>query len=1201
MSDHSVTQQPRVRTGRGRAAALALACALVPTVFGAAALADGPNTDGVPGLQFQGFVHLSDLKYPACPETPTPGCATVAGKSPAQLRMIGDDGAGRVLFYDVGYPHGVFSLNPDGTQDGVLEEPAAVPADAGVPTTFAVDTTGRTLFLGSATSQRAASDLCGAPFTIDCTTGPQAHGPVLAAVNLTTGSSSTYHFPSAFDGQDVVALTPVTTDAGQRLVYALLYLDTGGASVAGDPGALGHSLELVSLDATKLGASDPSSALLWSYDIPSCSSLPSWSTNLAADYLGIDPTGRTAYFACRGSADKSFSGSQVPAGAVTIDLGAANPIDASSPDHFASSYYPQGAGVQFSISGGDQKRGLLFLTSVASVNKQYVFDVAHRAWTGSVPFRTGANGNLWGSATDPSTGRDYVVYAQDFAVAVQAGQLPVPQGAELSLGDVIPNNAQPPVIEQRTHSLFIDGSFTHTDGSPYPASDVIAIYRDIRDVPDDTAPDDPDALTHEVAITPDTPVTFGSFASAYGSRLTLVGGLHSSPVGNAATIGPGLVLSEVCAFVPDPRFCFGAPNTSDGSRTVTFGQVARTEMSNSAAKGDATSMTEDDGTSADGTALSSYNPANDVWHHFAPGEAPPVPSAGDIAGDPSQQVSPATCSDLGGGATAQSTNGAKASCDDTGQVASAAAAYPDQQTGGPIQVGYSASSTRVTHTADNQATTQAVAQARGIHLEIPNGPTITIGEVTATASSTAAGMTGTAKSEFTRSINEVTITDPTGAVVFSCGFLEPPESRQPCDPRQLTDAVSAHSPSPVIFLTPNPDDTPSVVGSPRGAQAEVIKSPYQYWNDYFTNADNGYEVPGLQVIMVGDQSQPSRVVLNLAGVHVESHDAIGLPPPPPPVLPAPTLTLKLTDGGTPPAPLSGGGFTLQGPDGVTPQTCTTAADGVGDCTFADLQPGDYTIHEAAAPPGFALSPDYPLTLEAGQAYSLTFVNLPAIGSVRVSLASPGDNPQPLAGAAFAMFTGTSTLNLPVATCTTDANGECGFDNVPLGDYTMHQATAPDGFLAADDVPFSLTEPGQRASLNFVDSTPGVPGVPAEAAVPPTYIPGKPAIPPHTEIIHIPGKHAPAAQQPDLQPVAYQTSVVPPPVVHTASTAGTPPIVLGGAHNPIAAVSRVPAQLARLFAHSPQQAVLLLFVWIVLGLPVYLFIRRRQFIVATERA
>jgi hypothetical protein len=44
---------------------------------------------------------------------------------------------------------------------------------------------------------------------------------------------------------------------------------------------------------------------------------------------------------------------------------------------------------------------------------------------------------------------------------------------------------------------------------------------------------------------------------------------------------------------------------------------------------------------------------------------------------------------------------------------------------------------------------------------------------------------------------------------------------------------------------------------------------------------------------------------------------------------------------------------------------------------------------------------------------------------------------------------------------------------------------------------------------------------------------------------------------------------------------------------------VSKRLAQLVVRSPQQAVLLLFVWLVLGMPVYLWVRRRQFITATE--
>jgi hypothetical protein len=422
--------------------------------------------------------------------------------------------------------------------------------------------------------------------------------------------------------------------------------------------------------------------------------------------------------------------------------------------------------------------------------------------------------------------------------------------------------------------------------------------------------------------------------------------------------------------------------------------------------------------------------------------------------------------------------------------------------------------------------------------------------------------------------------------------------------------VSAQAEFPVLFLTPEPDVTSSVAGSPGGAQAEVIKSPYQRVNDYITNGDSGVEVPGLEVIVVADHRQPSRLVMQFAGLHAESHYEIGETPPPPPALPDPSLELKLVDDATPPAALSGATFTLQGPEGTAPVTCLTAADGIGTCKFAKLPVGSYTIAETTPPPGFAAAKDYKLTLEAGKVYKTSFVNLPAFGSVNVALRAPGDDAKPLAGGVFAMFTGADVLATPVATCTTDANGACGFDKVPLGSYTMTQVSAPEGYVVTDNVPFELAEPKQVVTVKFVDGIPGVAAVPpivipGKPAVPPKVIPGKPAVPPKV----IPGKPAvpprtmvlPAvdgagtAGLDALEPSSYDTSSVPPPVVSSQDAAAMAPLQLGGG-----GLGAVPVRLARLAVHSPQQAVLLLFVWLILGTPVYLWVRRRQFILETER-
>ena len=138
-----------------------------------------------------------------------------------------------------------------------------------------------------------------------------------------------------------------------------------------------------------------------------------------------------------------------------------------------------------------------------------------------------------------------------------------------------------------------------------------------------------------------------------------------------------------------------------------------------------------------------------------------------------------------------------------------------------------------------------------------------------------------------------------------------------------------------------------------------------------------------------------------------------------------------------------------------------------------------------------------------------------------------------------MYVGASTLGTPVATCTTDTHGTCGFEKVPLGDYTMAQVSAPSGYLVSEDVAFSLTEPGQVATLTFVDGTPavaavpptviaGTPPVPAtvipgKPAVPSRVIPGTPAVPGRTIVLPAEGDAGLISDLPSLQPVAFDTS------------------------------------------------------------------------------
>ncbi len=1168
-------------------AAIAATALVLPAVLAARVLVASAD-DAAGGLDFVGFIHNSELTLP---DGTQPGVG--------DLLLVGaDDGLGAVVLYD---PLARAALLVDTTS---LKQVGAIASVVPRSATTAVDAATDRAYIGTQVSTQGTCGLVAASCNANGTS-PQIETLDLAAEE----SVSAVTLPSWAAGTDVVALAPSATPAGRHVLMALLYEDTSQAGASFNDWGVAHSLTLAAFDEEQLAAGE-GDATLWRHDVPECASLMSWSKNHSGatrEYLGVDPEGQFVYFGCRGLDEAGATGARfAPSGAMVVDLaapdGEGDDLPASATG-FSDSFYPYGANTKFSISGGDPVHSILefAISGQGELNKLYVFDAKHRVWTGSMPFVVPANGdesanqNLWGVANDPSTGRAYIYYPTSNVIASEFTQVPVPQGAKLSLGDLAAASSGIfPIVDPGSHQIFLSpggGTFAHADGTtPYPADDVVAVYRDTRPPPPPEIPDDPDAQTHDIPVTDETPVTYGSFASGYGIKSILVGGLHSMPLFSSQydRLSPANAENNQCANVNDNGADANGhhvpcdalvPNTSDGDRTFTFGHVKHSEMSNSAASADATTMSMDEATDADGKALSSYNPSVDLWNRFIQpstgGEPPQAPDGGPSPPDSSSQIAPANCTDFGGDAGNGSGPGASTSCDHEAQQTSAAAASdllagpegasaqsdPAVQAS-PVQVAYAGAATVVSHTEDNEALTAAKAVARDISLAVPGGPTVTIGEVTAEATSAAAGHPGTALSTFERKVRNVVVRDPSGKPVFSCGFAGADETA--CDPRQLTDAVSAQSPSPVLFLMPDPD--PAARATPGGAQAEVIKSKYQYWNDYFTNADNSVEVPGLQIIVIGDQDQPSRVVLSLAGVHVESHDAIGLPPPPLPDLPNPGLALALVDGSTPPVPLAGGEFTitraagsvadLPAVDGAaedspsptpsdspsaspsstpsdspsaspsstpsespsdlpsptpsdspsasptataspstgaspsggtsaevpTSLTCTTGADGIGNCVFADLEPGTYTVSQTKAPPGYAAADDYPLTLDAGQDYVAVFVNLEAIGSVHVTLASAVDQ-SPLPGGRFALYAGSKTLGTPVATCATGKSGGCGFDRVPLGDYTMSQTAAPKGFLTSDAVPFSLTDPGQAATLAFVDGTPGARGGPAERSHP----------------------------------------------------------------------------------------------------------------------
>ena len=1062
--------------------------------------------------------------------------------------------------------------------------------------TGAVDPTTHRVFLSSLC---AGGDACPPDSTGALTQSGAAQAltyktpTTLHTIDLNNPSAATtYTFPQQFAGESVIGYAPFDTPEHHWL-YVLLFQQVAPSSyVQGTE----HQSALFLLDEDKLASSDPDvvkTAAVWSqgYDVSRCATYADVENNdTAVTSLGVATDGSFVYFPCRGFAVSAAGGqllgatmTAAPAGAVVVDTPVKTITD---PSTFTTSFYPYAGNAAFLVSGHDNAGELLWMgapADSASTERMTVFDVRHRAFTGSVVFPlTDAtppgvqpNGAIEGVATDGSSGRAYLVPNVGYVPSMFGRQVPVAQGDVLEEADVSGGGGGIPVFDPVTSDLFLAGQFSGDAVPPAVQAanhDGLLALHDSRPEPTPPPEDDPDAATHNIPIVPGvTPVSYSGVASGYGARAIEVGGVSSSQ----AKAGVGVVanieenLNAALAQIPFGSFPgytgpSSVPSVQDASRSIFFGRVDDTSVSNSGTGARGEPLLVDETTQAQlSSALSSES--------ALPKQ---VTDPLDAQRSGAQSIYSGTgCHDYGEKAQAGQSPGAAVSCDAKSGTASGASSADLTGQDLPLDIGLAATATKVVADPVKGITSTTTARASGIRISVPQAGTLSIGDVSATATSTADGLPGTASSSLTSSVRAVRITDATGAEKFSCGF-----GAAPCDPSALTAAVDAQFPGHIRLLTAAPDTDPNVTGSPGGAQAVIKKSEYAHFNDFFTNADDTYEVPALTLMLVNDQAQPSRLVLQFAATQVQSHFYVGLLPPPPVQLPNPTLTLTLVDGSTPPRPLSGGVFDLVDSTGATVDTCTTAADGVGTCKFSSLSPGSYTVHEATPPPGFATAPDYPVELDAGQDYTATFVNLPAIGSVSVSLTGAADH-EALARGVFALFKGSSVLGTPIATCATGKKGTCGFAHVPLGDYRMHQTKAPSGFLLSKDVPFSLTTPGQQAELDFVD------GVPAKKAVPPRFIPGKPAVPPHTEVLHIGGGGKSAA-----------LGAGPLPVVSSVGSDGTPPLVVGG---PLHALTRVPAQLARLLTHSPQQAVLLLFVWLVLGLPVYLWVRRRQFLIATE--
>lgn len=374
-------------------------------------------------------------------------------------------------------------------------------------------------------------------------------------------------------------------------------------------------------------------------------------------------------------------------------------------------------------------------------------------------------------------------------------------------------------------------------------------------------------------------------------------------------------------------------------------------------------------------------------------------------------------------------------------------------------------------------------------------------------------------------------------------------------------------------------DPQLAAGSPGGYIAAIQKPPGESFSDGVLNSDSLMTLPGLEMIRTVDgQMSRGRQIIQFAGVEAATTYGIQLLPQDVDFEGDPgRLDVRLEDGDG--APLAGGRFSLvplgaSGIDALLGAECTTGEDGTGDCVFEDLAPGDYTLEQTAAPPGYQESEDLAVTVEPFSDNTARFVNLRAVGAVELALQD--DASQPLSGGRFELVEddgdGVAGENdITVADCTTPEAGTCRFEDVPLGSYVMRQAEAPTDYLAADPIGFVLDTPGQVAQLTVVNGLVPIEGEEGREG---------------EEVVEEP------AEEPSWMEVIIEEGIeAPEPVLETEFIDAEPPSLLRR-------LLDLPRDVAAFLLRHPKEALLFAAVWALFAGAATLATRRRMLVLGT---
>jgi hypothetical protein len=478
-------------------------------------------------------------------------------------------------------------------------------------------------------------------------------------------------------------------------------------------------------------------------------------------------------------------------------------IDIEDPGRLAVTIHPIAGSYSAGESHVDAAEGKFVMVSQGTgqpVQAAWVFDLAHRVFTGVV---SAGSLNVIDSAVEPGSGLLFVgIDGKLLVSSTRLRNTPQALTAALPLGS---GTTLGIVLMRRARRLLV------------PTREGIVFRPNVYDVtlPDfvDPAEDDPDARTVDAPeAAGKVEADFGGDAQAFGMRVHQVAGAN----GVLQNIFPSR--NDYVAFIGGnaKNLTLGQvplPPLNDGSRDVYFARVAKAHLSQGEATATAIEADRDPVTEADWTRAT-----GGPWPYAA-----------------------AACADFGGGEEERSVPGATTRCD-TGRGRVEVRADHDNAASAPeaVSAGGSSSSATLARARSGGLRVAVAAEARDVSV----GGVVRFGRIASESVTQAGGRPGTAVASYVRRFENVSMPG------YQCG-LE-------CDEAEVVARMNTLLGARFRAELP----AARVAATPRGAQADASREPWQHRQDVVLNdqAESEQQVAALRVTYLNDNAQRSRVV-----------------------------------------------------------------------------------------------------------------------------------------------------------------------------------------------------------------------------------------------------------------------------------------------------------------------------------------------------